>query len=309
MSRKPKILIVCDVPGWAYDNVSSAIMNELQGVFDFYKVYAQDLPVINHQPYDLVYCMYWRTDFLQRNFIPKRKLCLQVASFWSWQEKYQITLEQLVKDYLNNACAVSTNCPGLFDLISPLHPNVFMNPSGVDVEKFQPHPPRSTKKYEPFYVGWTGSTDAHGGNKGLFDIIKPVCQSLRNVHLRVVTKEEQWLPHHEMPKFYRDIDVYLCASKSEGTPNPVLEAAASARAVISTPVGIVPMLISDGHNGLLVRREQADVQAALLKLRDNRKRCAQMGINNRLVIEKDGWSWKSRSVNYKQMFTEILNTD
>ena len=309
MSEKPKILIVSDVPGWAYDNVSSAIMKELQRDFEFHKLYAQDLPVINHQPYDIVYVMYWGSDFLKRNFIPKNKLCLQVASFWSWQEKYQITVEQLVRDYLNYACAVSTNCPGLYDGISPLHPNVFLNPSGVDIEKFHPHPPRSTKNNKPFYVGWTGSTDTHGGNKGLYDIIEPVCQSLDNVHLTVVTKERHWLPHHEMPKFYRDIDVYVCASKSEGTPNPVLEASASARTVISTPVGIVPMLISDGQNGILVRREQADIKAALVKLRDNRKLCADMGIRNRMVIEKDGWSWKFRALNYKKMFSDILNAD
>ncbi len=284
-------------------------MKELQGEFDFSKVYAQDLPVINHQDYDLVYCMYWKTDFLQRNFIPKKKLCIQVASFWSWQEIYQITVEQLVEDYLDQACAVSTNCPGLFDLISPLHPYVFLNPAGVDVEKFHPHPPKSTTNDQPLFVGWTGGTDAHGGNKGLFDIIEPVCQSLENVHLHVVSKENHWLPHHEMPKFYRDIDVYLCASKSESTPNPVLEAAASARCVISTPVGIVSMLITDGQNGFIVRREQADIRAALLKLRDNRDLCARMGINNRRVIEKDGWSWKYRSLNYKHMFTEIINKD
>ena len=307
MSKKPKILIVSDVPGWAYDNVSSAIMQVLGLAFEFHKVYAQDLPVIDHHAYDLVYCMYWRSDFLQRNAIPKGKLCVQVASFWSWQEKYQISLERLIEGYLNKACAVSVNCPGLFELISPLHPAVFLNPSGIDIEKFYPHPPRSTQNDEPLVVGWTGSTAVHGDNKGLFDIIQPACQSLDNVQLRIVTKEKHWLPHHEMPKFYRDIDVYICASKSEGTPNPVLEAAASARAVISTPVGIVPMLIKDGRNGWVVRRESADIQAALLKLRDDRGLCVRMGEKNRKVIEEEGWSWEYRAENYRQMFFKILH--
>ena len=306
MSRKPKILIVSDVPGWAYDNVSSAIMQVLAPDFDFHKVYAQDLPVIDPQAYDLVYCMYWRSDFLDRNTIPREKLCLQVASFWSWQEKYRISVQELVREFLNRACAVSVNCPGLFELIAPLHPSVFLNPSGIDLALFHPHPPRSTRSDAPLQVGWTGSTAAHGDNKGLFDIIQPACQALDHVHLKIVTKEKHWLPHHEMPRFYRDIDVYLCASQSEGTPNPVLEAAASARAVISTPVGIVPMLIQQGKNGLIVRRQQAEVQAALEKLRDDRRLCVQMGINNRRVIEQEGWSWEFRAENYRRMFHQIL---
>lgn len=306
MHPKPKILIVSDVKGWAYDNVSSAVMEELQQDFEFFKIFAEDLPQIDHHTYDLVYCMYWRTDFLQRNFIPREKLCLQVASFWSWQEKYQITLDELADEYLKSACAVSVNCPGLYDLISPRHPRVFLNPSGVDTEKFHPHPPKSTRNEDILTVGWTGSTAAHADNKGLFDIIQPACQSLDKVHLRIVTKEEDWLPHQEMPNFYRDIDVYVCASKSEGTPNPVLEAAASARAVISTPVGIVPMLIQNGKNGFLVRRDQGEITGALIKLRDNRQRCINMGMANRQVIEENGWSWKNRSQNYKRMFNDIL---
>jgi glycosyltransferase involved in cell wall biosynthesis len=87
----------------------------------------------------------------------------------------------------------------------------------------------------------------------------------------------------------------------------VLEAAASARAVISTPVGIVPMLIKDGKNGLIIRRQQAEAQAALRRLRDNRDLCVQMGQTNRRVIEEDGWSWAYRAQNYKRMFDAILD--
>lgn len=307
MMKKPRILIVSDIPGWAYDNVSSAVMKVLQHDYDFQKVYAQDLPLVDHRAYDLVYCMHWRTDFLERNPIPREKLCLQVASFWSWQEKFQITAAQLVEDYLNRACAVSVNCPGLYEIISPLHPKVFLNPSGVDIEKFHPQPPRSTRDDQPLRVGWTGSTAAHGDNKGLLDIIQPACDALDNVQLQIVSKETHWLPHAEMAGFYRDIDVYVCASRSEGTPNPVLEAAASARAVISTPVGIVAMLIREGVNGLIIERTVEDLTRAIALLRDDRKRCVEMGARSREIIETEGWPWENRAMNYKRMFEAILN--
>jgi hypothetical protein len=307
MASKPKILIVSDVQGWAYDNVSNAIMKVLKQDFDFHKVYAQDLPIIDHQDYDLIYCMYWRSDFLERNIVPKQKLCLQVASFWSWQEKYQISLGQLVHKYLNRACAVSVNCPGLYELIAPQHPCVFLNPSGIDLNKFHPHPPNSTRNTETLVVGWTGSTATHGDNKGLIDIIQPACDALDHVALKTVTKENNWLPHDQMPFFYRDIDVYVCASKSEGTPNPILEAAASARAVISTPVGIVPMLIEQGKNGFIIERNLYDLTEKIRLLRDDRQKCVAIGQINRETIETAGWSWEHRALNYRRMFRTLLH--
>jgi glycosyltransferase involved in cell wall biosynthesis len=100
--------------------------------------------------------------------------------------------------------------------------------------------------------------------------------------------------------------VYLCASQSEGTPNPVLEAAASTRAVISTLVGVVPMLIKDGNNGFIIPRTVEAIRNALMTLRDDRDLCLQMGQNNREVIESEGWGWQHRAENYKRMFDAVL---
>ena len=46
----------------------------------------------------------------------------------------------------------------------------------------------------------------------------------------------------EMLDFYNDIGTLVCFSESEGTPNPILEAAACGRAVLSTKVGNFPVL-------------------------------------------------------------------
>ncbi|WZB73295.1 glycosyltransferase family 4 protein [Achromobacter xylosoxidans] len=43
-----------------------------------------------------------------------------------------------------------------------------------------------------------------------------------------------------MPAYYNSLDLYVCPSAIEGTPNPVLEAMACGVPVISTDVGIVP---------------------------------------------------------------------
>jgi len=304
--QKPRILIVSDYPGWAYDHVSDAIMHHLSPFYAFTRVHAVDLPLVDHHEFDLAYVMYWHTDFLERNTIPRGKLILQVSSFWSWQHKYRLSAAALAEGYLNRAQAVSVNCPGLYDLIAPHHAQVFLNPSGVDLDLFTPQFPNPAQGEGPLVVGWTGSVGEHGDNKGLLDFIQPACDGLADVRLKTVTREADWLPHEQMPQFYREIDVYLSSSQSEGTPNPVLEAAASGRAVISTPVGIVPMFIDDCYNGFIIPRAVDAIKNALRTLRDQREVCIQMGQNNRKVIENEGWGWQYRVENYKRMFDAVL---
>ena len=301
---KPHVLIACDYPDSVYDVNSTAIINGLKGRYYFTKIYTCDLPIIDHRSFDLVYCMWWRSDFLDRNFIPRDKLCIQVASFWSWQRNFPTPLEELVEKYLLRAGAVSVNCYGLWEVISPLHPHVFLNRGGVDLELFKPCPPRSTDK--PLVVGWTGSVTTHGNNKGYYDIILPACSAVTDVMLNTRTKEERVFAHKDMPQFYSEIDVYVCASESEGTPCPVLEAAASARAVISTPVGIVPDLIQDWDNGLVIGRSVEDLTRAIVQLRDDRQLCLKMGQRNREKVISDGWSWKERAQAYGYMFDMML---
>ncbi|MCB9915498.1 MAG: glycosyltransferase family 4 protein [Planctomycetes bacterium] len=48
-----------------------------------------------------------------------------------------------------------------------------------------------------------------------------------------------------------DLDVVLCTSRSEGLPVALIEAAAAAKAVVSTPVGGVPELVAHERTGML----------------------------------------------------------
>jgi len=57
-----------------------------------------------------------------------------------------------------------------------------------------------------------------------------------------------------MVDFYRSLDAYICTSRTEGGPHPILEASSCGIPVISTPVGIAPELIEDKINGLLIKR-------------------------------------------------------
>jgi len=56
----------------------------------------------------------------------------------------------------------------------------------------------------------------------------------------------------ELPFYFAGLDYYLCLSRIEGGPYPVLECMAAGVKVISTPVGIVPEIISHEVNGFVV---------------------------------------------------------
>ena len=62
-------------------------------------------------------------------------------------------------------------------------------------------------------------------------------------HLLTATNRSNY-SRVEMAEFYNKIGTLICFSESEGTPNPVLEAAACGRNVITTEVGNVPELFS-----------------------------------------------------------------
>jgi glycosyltransferase involved in cell wall biosynthesis len=57
---------------------------------------------------------------------------------------------------------------------------------------------------------------------------------------------------HDMPRVLAALDVFVLPSLYEGMPFAILEAMATARAIVSTTVDGTVELIEDGHTGLLV---------------------------------------------------------
>ncbi len=60
-------------------------------------------------------------------------------------------------------------------------------------------------------------------------------------------------------KLYQSASIYLLPSYGENLPFSLLEAMAAGLPVITTPVGAIPEIVEDGHNGFLI--EPGDVQA------------------------------------------------
>ena len=62
----------------------------------------------------------------------------------------------------------------------------------------------------------------------------------------------QWIPHTEMPEYYRKIDLCLITSTHEGTPLPALEAMSCGIPLISTDVGVINELFGEKQRKFII---------------------------------------------------------
>jgi hypothetical protein len=93
-----------------------------------------------------------------------------------------------------------------------------------------------------------------------------------------------------MPDYYNSIDVLLCASAMEGTPNPVLEAMACGVPVISTDVGVVPEVLGPLQSDFIVPRDPGAMAAAIRRLHLDRGLLQKLSRENLARIEGRDWA-------------------
>jgi glycosyltransferase involved in cell wall biosynthesis len=172
-------------------------------------------------------------------------------------------------------------------------------PNGVDTKFFRPNIQARDRKF--FDIGFAGNrTD----NKGL-PIIEDAVALLSDVKLHVATPDsvKGALTHKEMVGFYQKLDAYVCASGTEGTPNPMLEASACGLPIITTNVGVVPEFIEDFRNGIIVERTPEAIAGAIKFVQWNTEAARDMGQMARLAAE--AWDWGAMAIAWKSMFEEL----
>lgn len=177
--------------------------------------------------------------------------------------------------------------------------------NGVDSSAFYLERPISVRKTK---VIWSGS-QRHRDIKGYDEYVLPVFEALRadgiacEAHL-VDSRGEERLDRNQMREWYNDATIYLCASETEGTPNPALEAAACGCTVVSTRVGNMPELLRNRENGILVERQVDSIVAGIrTAIRD------QVKLATNLYKDIQAWSWSRRSEQYYRLFEKVVRSD
>lgn len=184
---------------------------------------------------------------------------------------------------------------------------------GVDPELFHP---RDLARFDAIggreiVVGWVGNSRwvAERDSKGVNTILIPAVEALQaeGVRLRLdfADRNSSFIPHNRMVDYYARIDVLVCTSEIEGTPNPVLEALGCGVPVISTDVGIVPDALGPvGRTFILPERSVEALVVALRRLAGEPTLFHKLSQEN--LRQSEGWTWQARAAQFEVFFAGVL---
>lgn len=340
---KKKIAIIYDVDGWAFNNIAKEIKKHLENDFeiDILPVSVFDDNIIRlvllAERYDLVHCL-WRGLLSCLDYEYARGYIYNMGlTFEEFMDKYysKVNITTSVYDhkfldeesfettksfakYAKNYTVSSTILRDIYNELDIDKKPMAVISDGVDTTKFKPKNLDRFKQENindrKIKIGWVGNsefTDSEGDSdlKGVRKIIKPVLQELINegypIEMKFADRKEGYIPHEKMPDYYNSIDVYICASKNEGTPNPVLESMASGVPVISTNVGIVRDAFGKLQEEFILKeRTKEELKDKLIRLLDKKELFEQLSKENLEQIKE--WTWEKKCNQFKEFFKENL---
>lgn len=267
---RPRIVLLADRPGWAFDFEARALARALSSEFDLHIAYAIDRPDLDSIPLDLIVVLFWGEEHHLKFVHDPRRVIKQVASHrWAHEDRYgRLTPRQFVDAHLWDAATVVCISKRLQAELAPYR-DVLHAPQGIDA----PDLGRGEPRQGPLVFGWAGN--ALDESKGLSSILQPAAGG--EFDLRVAAGGLSW---PEMVRFYASIDVLCVASSHEGEPRPLIEGMIAGTFPVAVDVGVVPELVTHRSNGLIVRRNIAAFRAAFQWCTLNARRVRAMGMEN-----------------------------
>jgi hypothetical protein len=306
----PRVLAVVDRPHWAIDSKARNLQRVLAGRFEIRARFQHEVTEADLEAADIVLVFYWlellkmpvsEAELLRHS----RRLIMGICSHFELQDERR---DQGLDILRRLPCAIFANNAALVREFAPLvEVPVHYTPNGVDTAFFRPSPEARPRRAGQLRVGWAGSLTNQGPLQRRFrEVIEPAVAAVPGATRLAAIREERWRNREEMLEFYRGLDVYVCASRSEGTPNSCLEAAACGVPLVTTPVGNMPELVRDGESGLFFDGTVEDLAAKLTVLRDSPELAA--GLAGRMLETVRGWDWSRQAQNYARLFEAVLRT-
>jgi glycosyltransferase involved in cell wall biosynthesis len=110
----------------------------------------------------------------------------------------------------------------------------------------------------------------------------------------------------DIPRVLKALDVFAMTSSSEGLPNAVMEAMAAGLPIIATNVGGVPELLTDGVDGLLVKKDDLEGLVRAIEFAAlNPKICHRLGRRARQTV-RNRFSMEKMSELTSRVYEELL---
>ena len=332
--KKKKIALIIDVKDWCFWNISKQIEKYLSDYYEFEIISLDELDnniiklLFYTKKFDLIH-FFWRGHLsLIDSYTSYINSCgLDSKGFKELYVKDQY-ITTAVYDHLyldnlnftNNILECCRNYTVSSKILKDIYDNteeIIKKPQmiitdGVDLELFKPQNLERLTKNKPLVIGWVGNSawaKELEDFKGFNTILKPAIEELieegYNIKTYFADKQERMIPHEEMPEYYAKIDVCICASKIEGTPNPVLEAMACGVPVISTNVGIVDEVLGTKQKKFIVKeRTKKEFKNKIIKILNNREILKELSEENLKQIKK--WDWKNITKEFKIFFDKNL---
>ena len=294
-----RVLLIPDTPNWALDKNAHDLVKYNSSGLELEICYFDDFKrdwKKYYQDYDLLFPMYMGLFFnMLKSNIPHDKVVTGIRSYHRWDHGkavppgYNANPRLKIRSRLRKALLINTHCKKLWYIFNRYFP-VIHTKYTCDFDKF--YPEQQKKQNKKLIVGWAGSLTNHPNKRGFSEFIVPACAEIPEIELKVQSKEDNFITDdNEMRKFYNSLDLYITASRTEGTPRPVIEAAACGVPVISTDVGIIPELIEDNVNGFIVERNLHSFIEKLQWIARHRDRLPEMGRAIREKMERE-FDWK-----------------
>lgn len=328
-----RVAVIADEEGWAYHNIAVQLKKNLteMDIDIFYSKHADSIAelFLILKDYDVVHVL-WR-GILQ---------FLESDPFYGELEQYGLTYEEYRKSFMGGLCLTTAVYDHLYleedtdgvtekilssvdeytvssaKLLEIYSDRYEKEPAGeisdgVDLDMFYPQDLERFNDISdrPVVIGWVGNSVFWGNRaddlKGVHTILIPAVNELQregeNVTRLFADRQERIIPHSEMKDYYSKIDIYVCTSRIEGTPNPLLEAMACGVPVITTDVGLVPEVLGEFQKQFVLERRDIsclkDAVRRMISSPDNLKRCSEE--NLRQIRD---WSWKIKCTQYGDFF-------
>lgn len=314
---RPRVLVLADVPGWAWDRKALAYRQHLGGDFDVTVAYHATTPPL-HQ-FDLVHLFEVSQVGVVSSYaqpLPFKVVAGLTAHVWrTWGA-------ERMAGWAAQVDALHGNSLLLYHELRQFHDRVYYTPNGVDADFWRRINPRL--RGTDVVLGHVGKPNPRKGAALIIEAARKV-----GVELRLIQRTAKVAYSAAVMRgWYQGVHVQVTASNMDGTPNPMLEAAACECALLSTPIGNMPEFINR-ETGFLTRTtlpyhgpEPVDAETAVAdarqmdQLRDELAErmlwfksypdeAVSMGAAARRAVLAD-WTWERQAPHVAAMWREVL---
>lgn len=335
---KKRIALIVDVEDWAFGNIAKMIEKHLSKYYDF-KIfpiaYLNDNMATLYlltKDYDLIH-FFWRGhisytdgaffkeyveqlgtsyDYFMKRFVDSKLRTTCVYDHLFLEEEFNIT--ESVFSKVRNYYVSSSRLYKIYNNLDIENKPMMIITDGVELDKFYP---KNLSRFNNIServikIGWVGNSAWNGKDKdfkGVNTILRPAISKLKKEGYKIeeffADRQQKMIPHCEMCDYYSKVDILVCASLVEGTPNPVLEALACGVPIISTDVGIVPDALGEkGKKFILNERSVECMYENIKKLINDADMFLELSDEN--IKQAKKWSWENKMLDFKMFFDTAL---